>query len=179
MRPKFERLVTENDRDADNFYPLLAVAAFAGPRWEAIIRDAAREIAKGVISREDLSTQLLRDLYKVFTAAKKDSLLTAEIIDGLTEIEDGPWKEMFPSRKPITSEKLGHMLRSFGIKSKKLKGGKPRGYDRADFERLWKRYKDSRYYEEVVDEKPADEEQPLLTILDSELEKARPQSPDF
>jgi putative DNA primase/helicase len=112
------RLDTSNDRQADNWRPLLAIAAVAGCEAEA--RRAAM-LSTGE-DREELPAkiQLLCDIRDIFHESGVDRLSSAEIVKKLVALEDRPWSE-WKHGKPLASATMTRMLRAFGIHSKQMR----------------------------------------------------------
>lgn len=128
------------DRPADLWEPLIAVADLAGGDWPARARRAAVVLTK---SRDDsakasLTTQLLRDIRTAFGDA--DALPSAALLSRLTADEEAPWATYGP--KGLSTHKLGALLREYDIKAQvlSLPTGQARGYLRTDFEDTWGRY---------------------------------------
>jgi hypothetical protein len=127
------------DRDADVWESLIAVADAVGGEWPARGRVAA--VALVALSREaepSLGILLLTHLMVVFGEAEK--LSTEIILRGLHGIEEAPWREM--KGKPLDDRGLARRLRQYGIKSRTVRIGEatPKGYERADFADAWSRY---------------------------------------
>jgi len=130
-----------DDRAADGWEPLLAIADAAGGDWPERARRAAVILSAGE-SREDdsLGVRLLRDVRAVFEERGAERLASAEIVAALVGDEAAPWGDL--RGKPLDARALARMLRRYGIKPHvmRLRDGTPRGYERADFEDNWARY---------------------------------------
>lgn len=128
------------DRDADVWEPLIALADAAGDEWPDLARAAA--VALVAAAKEDggasLGVRLLHDLRKAFGNA--DSMTSAEIIHCLHEMDDAPWSDL--KGKPLDSRGLGYRLKQYGVKPKNLRTGfgVAKGYARADLMDAWSRY---------------------------------------
>jgi len=135
-----------NDRPADVWEPLLAVADIAGGTWPARARAACVELINAAKANDKGSTgiRLLTDLRDVFGGA--DRLPTATIIERLTEMDDAPWADL--DGRPMTTRTLGKMLGDYvtadnePIKSRSIKfnGVGAKGYYAADLMDAWTRY---------------------------------------
>ena len=123
-----------NDRQADNWGPILAVAEMAGGDWPNKAREAACSVSEGR-EEDELSIQLLKDLWEVWE--EEDFLSTSTLIDRLSRLEESPWGTLNRGR-PITPRKLANMLSPFGVKSRHTKVGN--GYYKKDLLDLWERY---------------------------------------
>ena len=129
-----------DDRDADIWEPLLAVADIAGGDWPKQAREAAKALV--AVAREvepSLNIRLLADLRTVF--GDEEQLTTKKIIAELCLLEDAPWNDL--KGKPITDNHLARRLRQYGVKSKTLRLDDDhfaKGYARADLHDAWRRY---------------------------------------
>jgi Protein of unknown function (DUF3631) len=139
---------TLNDRACDNWRILLAIAEVAGGDWPKKAAAAAYALSGPNIDDgdEDASAgvRLLADIRSIFHATTETSFTPAALLTRLLAIEESPWAD-WKAGKPISSTKIGRLLRPFGIHSSKpMRGGdegkKERRYDRSDFEDTWKRY---------------------------------------
>ncbi len=130
----------------------LAIAEAAGERWETRARVAFRELA-GDSADGSLSerTTLLADVAAVFEAhGDPVELTTAELLDGLLELEESPWRTWWGIVDKVGAvqaakgapRKLSSHLRSFKIKSRDVGpvNARRKGYRRAEFEDAWARY---------------------------------------
>jgi putative DNA primase/helicase len=127
-----------NDRAADNWRPLLAIADLAGGDWPKKARDAAL-----VLSGEEVSTfnvDLLTDIQKAF--GDSAVIRSADLVAALVADPERPWAE-YNRGKPITQRQIAKLLGAFCIISNtvhppSLSQGK--GYRRTDFEEAWRAY---------------------------------------
>lgn len=132
------------DRPAEIWEPLIAVADAAGGEWPEIARAACIELCRAADDRTaSLGIRLLSDTRKVFEEA--DALYTDTIlnrlIDGDNLDADAPWGDL--RGKPIGQRGLARMLSGYGIKPWKVResGGPPKqGYRREDLWDAWERY---------------------------------------
>jgi hypothetical protein len=133
------------DRDADVWEALLAVADLAGGHWPKTARDAAAALVTASRRRPpSIGVLLLRDIKKVFdTYRGSDKLVTEDIIRGLVGMDEAPWATIRKG-EPIDPRGLSSRLRKYGISSKPQRAGGQvfKGYSRAQFEDAWKRYVD-------------------------------------
>ena len=127
------------DRDADVWEPLLAVADLAGGDWPRRARRAAKALMEAAKEAEpSFGIQLLTDLRTAFGNAEK--VATETILKQLHEIEEAPWRDI--RGKPLDGRGLARRLREYGIRSHTVRLGNatPRGYERKDFLDAWARY---------------------------------------
>jgi putative DNA primase/helicase len=131
-----------NDRAADNWRTMLAIADIASGNWP----DTARHVAVTISADEEDTTGwpvlLLQDIEEIFAGCGSDRLSSAEICQALARREDRPWAR-FEDGMTISAHRLASMLRPFGIHPKVIRinggTGTPRGYMRAQFEDVWAR----------------------------------------
>jgi hypothetical protein len=131
-----------DDRQADNWRFLLAIADRAGGPWPRLAREAAVSLSGGGDSEGEAGEQIVADLFGLFQERETERLSTAEILAALCEREDRPWAEWGRDRKPLTGRGLAKLLGPFDIKPVLQRSGKDvfRGYNRADFTEIWQRY---------------------------------------
>jgi hypothetical protein len=125
------------DRNADVWEALFAVADAAGGDWPTKAREAA--VALIATAREEepsLGIRLLADLRMVF--GDTEALFTKTILSALHAIEESPWKALRDD-KSLDARGLALRLRQYGIKSKQVREGKQtsKGYARADLVDAW------------------------------------------
>ncbi|WP_085190668.1 DUF3631 domain-containing protein [Mycobacterium sp. IEC1808] len=163
------------DRDADCWEALLAVADLAGDRWAKAARVTAVTLVRAAKRRPPtIGVLLLRDIKKVFDTAYADKLPTEEITNGLAKIPESPWSTIRKG-EPIDDRGLALRLGKYGIGSKALRDGLSvfKGYSRAQFVDAWKRYVDQL----VEDDEPTDDGcgyQGAVTSVTAETSGAEP-----
>jgi putative DNA primase/helicase len=135
-----------NDRAADNWRALIAIADQAGGVWPKLARDAALALSDDDAEdrKGDYSLRLLADCREVFDDEGAKALTPARLRELLVSLEEAPWAEMRQGR-PISPDAVALMLKDFSIKSceptRSFCGGKKqRYYIRDDFEDSWARY---------------------------------------
>jgi hypothetical protein len=139
---KAERPMPLEDRAADTWEPLIAVADLAAGDWPALARGAALALTADHDESTALSDRirLLTDCRAAFGTA--DALPTAAIITRLRADPEAPWSDHGPAG--LTPMRLGAMLREYDIRSATIRFGEPtgqaKGYYRADFTDAWDRY---------------------------------------
>jgi len=127
------------DRNADVWEPLLAIADSIGGEWPKRARHAAVSLVSDAREAEpSLGIKLLADLQAVFGDAALMS--TAAILKALHELTESPWNDL--KGKPLNDRGLAVRLRPYGVKSKQVRVGDVtlKGYDRTDLYDAWKRY---------------------------------------
>lgn len=127
------------DRPADCWEPLLAVAEAAGREWPERGRAACSELVKVVASGEaSLGLRLLGDLREIF--GDHDALPTETILDRLHKMDEAPWGDL--RGKPIAARQLARLLSGYSVFPLKVKvdGNSLRGYRREHLHDAWTRY---------------------------------------
>ena len=131
-----------DDRQADNWRPLLAIADAAGGAWRELARTAARTLAGAVVEADTAApVRLLANLRDLFATTTADRLATAAILRHLSALEDRPWAGDAQGDS-LTPRHLATLLEGFGIKAKQIRQGADtrKGYLRADFTDAFRRY---------------------------------------
>jgi hypothetical protein len=133
------------DRAADTWEPLIAIADLAEGDWPARARDAAATMTQAEAQQEEdtaASVRLLADLRQIFNAAGAEALYTSSILEALHQLEDAPWADWYGH--PLTTRDLARLLRPYQIESKNVRehgtGAPRKGYVRADLQDAWARY---------------------------------------
>jgi hypothetical protein len=130
------------DRAADTWEPLIAVADLAGADWP----ERARHAAKLLTDEHDETTvaseriRLLADSRAAF--ADLDAIPTSLLIDRLKADPEAPWASH--GGTGLTAMRLAALLREYDIRSATIRFpapiGQAKGYYRADFTDAWDRY---------------------------------------
>jgi len=131
-----------DDRQADNWRPLLAIADAAGGLWANLARRAARTLSGCVVEADRAApVQLLADLRDLFATGAADKLATAAILRYLAALDDRPWAD-YAQGEPLTPRQLATLLDGFHIKARQIRQGSAtrKGYVRADFTDAFRRY---------------------------------------
>ncbi len=131
------------DRNADIWEALLAVADVAGGDWPGRARVAAVALVADPRGRApSLGVMLLRDLRSVFKHAGTDRLSTEQVIERLLKLDESPWADL--RGKPLDARGLARRLNKYDISPKVIRIGEdtPRGYEATDLVDAWARYLD-------------------------------------
>jgi hypothetical protein len=130
------------DRAADTWEPLVAVADLAGGDWPARVRHAAVVLTAEAdeAGAESDRIRLLADCRTAF--ADLDAIPTGTLLDRLKADPEAPWSSY--GSTGLTPVKLSELLREYDIRSRNVRFGPPvgqaKGYTRADFTDAWSRY---------------------------------------
>lgn len=129
------------DRPADCWEALIAVADAAGGAWP----DAARAAALALVheareSSASLGVRLLGDVRTAF--ACHESMLTSELLGALNAMDEAPWGNL--KGRELDGRRLANFLTQYGIRSRSVRssvsGKAAKGYRRDDLFDAWTRY---------------------------------------
>ena len=129
------------DRAAECWEPLVAIADAMGGDWPDRARDAAQHFVNvGRDNSQSLNIRLLTDLKAVFDADAHDHLPTTHLLDRLHAMDEAPWSDL--RGKPLAALDLSRRLSKYGIKPVQVRIGEKnlRGYRREDLHDAWERY---------------------------------------
>jgi Protein of unknown function (DUF3631) len=128
-----------NDRAADNWRPLLAIADLAGGEWPARARAAALTLS-GESAEDALAVELLKDVRLAFE--DDDAIRSVDLVTALVADPERPWAE-YNKGKPISQRQVARLLGAFGIISNTVHPSgltQGKGYRRVDLEEAWAAY---------------------------------------
>jgi hypothetical protein len=127
------------DRAADCWEPLLAIADAAGRYWPDVARNAAVTlVADAREANPSLGIRLLEDSRTIFEVVREHELATDRLLAQLHGLAESPWGNI--RGRPLDDRGLAQRLRRYEIRPKVLKSVNRRGYRREDFEDAWLRY---------------------------------------
>ncbi len=110
-----------NDRAADSWEPLIAIADVARGDWPNYARQAALALSS-LDDAVSVSIELLQDIKNIFEQKKMNRISTAELLEALYFDYEAPWAT-YNRGKPITARQLSKRLKDFGIMSKNYRFG--------------------------------------------------------
>lgn len=148
---------TLNDRAADNWEPLLAIADEVNTACGRRTREVAGEAREVEQSNREKLLVDLRELFKsmaaeiefdegsaeLFEPQETDTgLFSADICEALAKLEHRPWAEYGRARKPITPVGLARLLSGFDVRPKSFrsKDKNCRGYRLSELKPVFERY---------------------------------------
>jgi putative DNA primase/helicase len=136
---KPERLNSRNDRQVDNWMPILAIAMVLG--CESMVRDVAMLVASDEQDELPARIQLLSDIREVFDVARSERISSADLVKQLVAMEDRPWCE-WKRGNPLTPNSMSRILKAFDIQPKQLRIGYEniKGYSLEMFKDAFIRY---------------------------------------
>jgi putative DNA primase/helicase len=130
-----------DDRAADNWRMLLAIADAAGGHWPGLARKVAVMLSGNARGDESPGVTMLGDIHKVRDKRRIDRIRTTDLITALTAMEDRPWSE-WNEGGPITGSQLARLLKPFQIGPTTIRIGTEtaKGYWFSDFDDAFARY---------------------------------------
>jgi hypothetical protein len=158
-----------HDRAADNWRPLLAIADLVGGNWPQRARGAACTLNNLASEDGDHGPKLLADIYLVFEQEKADKLFTEDLLNGLLDMDESPWRT-WNRGAVMSARQLADQLRAFDIRSKTVRIGKDtkKGYAREAFGDTWKRYPPPTTDEKAAPNPPPAPDTPFQSVTASQ-----------
>ncbi|WP_323183417.1 DUF3631 domain-containing protein [Streptomyces sp. NBC_00091] len=134
------------DRAADTWEPLVAVADLAGGGWPERARTACRAMTKHEAEQDQdssgLGIRLLADIRRAFESEGNPPVIrTSRLLDILNKDEETPWPDYTASG--LTPRGLQILLKDYGISSanRRFHGDvQAKGFTRLQFTDAWARY---------------------------------------
>jgi hypothetical protein len=126
------------DRAADTWEPLVAIADLVGGDWPRRARAACLTLtAESAEADEEasLSTRLLSDVRVVFADRSTSFLTSVALVDELRANAESPWADF-----DFNACKLAYRLGHFGVKPQRNAAGTARGYRLEDLHDAFTRY---------------------------------------
>lgn len=136
-----------NDRAADNWEPLLAIADLAGGDYPKLARAAALHLSgDNEIEAQSIGVQLLAAIKALFDTRRVDRIRSETLAAELASDAEGPWSAFGKSGKPITQRQIASLLSRYGIRSDSVRfpdlGATRKGYMRSWFDDAFDTYLD-------------------------------------
>ncbi|OLM09314.1 DNA primase [Pseudonocardia sp. Ae706_Ps2] len=136
-----EPVMPVEDRTADTWEPLIAIADHAGADWPHRARQALLTLQDEGDDDQSERIRLLADCHAAFGA--EAALPTARLLQLLRADPEAPWSDYGPRGEGLSAKKLGELLKEYGIRSEKIGFpglGQTKGYRRSGFADAWQRY---------------------------------------
>jgi len=129
-----------NDRAADIWEPLFALAELAGGNWPLLAREASRALS-GTAADSNLIGLLLIQIHVEFSRVNAPKIFSRDLVKALNALDNRPWAEGLKGQR-IDETWLANRLRPYGVRPKNIwiKGDIARGYSREDFADMFSRY---------------------------------------
>lgn len=130
-----------DDREADAWEPLIAIADAAGGHWPETARAACKALCQSASEADDeLGTRLLTDIQQVFAVTSETFMPSQMLVSELRKIDDSPWDELDGAHNPLTVRKLAALLKDFGVTPGHNDAKTVRGYHVRQFRSAFRRY---------------------------------------
>jgi hypothetical protein len=134
------------DRAADTWQPLVAIADLGGGPWPGLARAACLAMTQHEAQQDQdtsgLGIRLLLDIRRAFTAEGNPPVIrTSRLLDILNKDDETPWPEY--TANGLTPRGLQLLLRDYGISSanRRFHGDvQAKGFSRLQFADSWARY---------------------------------------
>jgi hypothetical protein len=128
------------NRVADNWRPLLAIADVAGGVWPERIR-AIAAVAVAARAEQSVRVELLIDIRAAFETNDTDTMFSEDLVAYLVGLEGHPWVE-WKNGKPLTKASLARLLNPFEIYPDQVRIGATtrKGYHLRQFKDAFDRY---------------------------------------
>ncbi|MEV7426859.1 DUF3631 domain-containing protein [Streptomyces sp. NPDC091212] len=134
------------DRAADTWQPLIAIADLGGGPWPGLARAACLAMTQHEAQQDQdtsgLGIRLLVDIRRAFTAEGNPPVIrTSRLLDILNKDDETPWPEY--TANGLTPRGLQLLLRDYGISSanRRFHGDvQAKGFTRLQFADSWARY---------------------------------------
>jgi hypothetical protein len=126
------------DRAADTWEPLVAVADLAGGDWPKRVRAACKALVDRAADADEdgsLGAKLLADIRSVFAERSMPFIASVDLVASLCKLDESPWGEF-----DMTTRKLARRLKPYGVRSERNTTGSVRGYRLEDFKDVFARY---------------------------------------
>ena len=131
-----------DDRQQDNWEPLLQIASLCGGNWLDLAIAAALDLSPvNLFDETNLSEMLLADIAEIFELSGDDRVSSSSLLKILIDDPTKPWVD-YRRGRPITQSDIASMLRRYGIRPVDLRvsGKVLKCYLVSDFEDAFARY---------------------------------------
>jgi len=130
---------TNNDRMADNWMPLFAIAEAVGGDWPELVKDSMMKMLD--VSDDEISQMLLEDIQDIFNSNGVERMFSGDLVEALKKMSERPWCD-WNRGKGLTQNGLAKLLKPDGISSKDLRIDDKirKGYELDSFKDAFKRY---------------------------------------
>jgi hypothetical protein len=133
---KAEPAMPVDDRAADTWEPLIAIADAAGGDWPRRARRACTALTDSAAAADDeWDTVLLADIRQVFIDTRAPFIPSNVLVRELRSLEESPWADI-----ELTTSKLAKKLKPYGVKPGHNPAKTVRGYALDSFRDAFRRY---------------------------------------
>ena len=131
-----------DNRAADNWEPLLAVADIAGVEWAELAHKAALALNKDKEPVVSTGAELLADIQQIFENKGTNKIRTADLVHALCDDTEAGW-QTYNHGRPISPRQVAKRLAEYSIRPKTIRFGysdTPKGYELDQFQDAFARY---------------------------------------
>jgi putative DNA primase/helicase len=131
-----------DDRQQDNWEPLLQIASACGTRTLSQALDAAVVMSPiNIFDSTNLAELLLEDIADFFEVEKTERVSSSSLLQFLLSDETKPWVDYRHGRN-MTQSDIAVLLRRYGIRpvDMRISGRVVKGYSERDFDDVFQRY---------------------------------------
>lgn len=131
-----------DNRAADNWEQLLAVADVAGEEWPGLGREAATALTKDKEPVVSTSAEMLTDIQHIFESRGVTRIRTIDLVEALCTDPEAGW-QTYNHGRPITPRQVAKRLSEYGIRPKSIRfsyNDTTKGYERDQFSDAFDRY---------------------------------------
>ena len=158
-----------NNRDADNYEPLLAIAMLAGDEWVKRIKIAARVLTATDNDNRSIGVELLDACRTVFGKNQTPRIHSGVLLSEILQDEESPFLH-YNRGAPYTLKQMSKKLADYGIRSKSLRvhGVNAKGFEFEQFNDAFSIYLDGEGVLSVTSSQPSTGAGLGVTILNYE-----------
>lgn len=119
-----------NDRAADNWRPLIAIADVVGSRWGQKARDAALVLSEEDADDLTMAEMALEDFRTIIEKMPEKRISSQDLVAAMLALSERPWPNYQGRSRGMSAIDLAALLKNYGIASTKIRfGGHPlQGY---------------------------------------------------
>ncbi|MBY0499665.1 MAG: DUF3631 domain-containing protein [Nitrosomonas sp.] len=131
-----------DNRAADNWEPLLAIADIASVEWAELARKAALALNKDKEPVVSTGAELLADIQHIFENKGTNKIRTADLVQALCDDIEAGW-QTYNHGRPISPRQVAKRLAEYSIRPKTIRFGysdTPKGYELEQFQDAFARY---------------------------------------
>lgn len=131
-----------DNRAADNWQQLLAIADIAGSEWAELARKAALALNKDKEPIISTGAELLADIKQIFENKGTNKIRTADLVQALCDDTEAGW-QTYNHGRPISPRQVAKRLAEYAIRPKTIRFGysdTPKGYELDQFQDAFARY---------------------------------------
>lgn len=131
-----------DNRAADNWEALFAIADIAGGEWPSLANKAALALIKGKEPVVSIGVEMLADIQQIFETKRIDKIRTVELVQALCDDSEAAWAT-YNQGKQASPRQISKILEEYQIKPKTIRfrhKGTAKGYELGCFQDAFARY---------------------------------------